>query len=128
MEMSNFAQSIMEHKYAHDLDEGKETWEEIAYRATKHPMNSVGVRMNHIVAKDICRLVTARKFMPGGRYLYASGRPYHQTQNCLLLRCHDSREGWSELLHNAAMALMSGAGIEAAAYGRREARPQAPLP
>jgi ribonucleoside-diphosphate reductase alpha chain len=111
MEMSNFAQSIMEHKYAHDSDEGKETWEEIAYRATKHPMNSVGVRMNHIVAKDICRLVTARKFMPGGRYLYASGRPYHQTQNCLLLRCHDSREGWSELLHNAAMALMSGAGI-----------------
>jgi hypothetical protein len=25
-----------------------------------------------------------RKFLPGGRYLYASGRGLHQTQNCLL--------------------------------------------
>ena len=112
MEMSEFARTVMEHKYAHDLDEGgKEDWPEIAHRSTKYVMNSVGVRMNHNIAKDLRRLIEEMKFIPGGRYLYATGRPYHQTQNCLLLRCHDSREGWAELLHNAAMALMSGAGI-----------------
>lgn len=112
MEMSEFARTIIEHKYAHNLDEGgKETWPQIAHRATKYVMNSVGVRMNHNVAKDLRQLITDMQFVPGGRYLYATGRPYHQTQNCLMLRCHDSREGWAELLHNSAMALMSGAGI-----------------
>jgi len=33
------------------------------------------------------------------------------TGNCLLLRAEDSREGWSNLLHDASMALMTGAGI-----------------
>jgi len=55
--------------------------------------------------------IAARKFMPGGRYFYASGRPLHQTQNCLLLLANDSREGWADLLHKSAMALMTGAGI-----------------
>ena len=49
--------------------------------------------------------------MPGGRYLYAAGRPLHQVQNCLLLRAEDSREGWAELQYKATMALMTGAGI-----------------
>ena len=49
--------------------------------------------------------------MPGGRYLYATGRPLHQTQNCLPLRAEDSREGWADLQQKAAMALMTGAGI-----------------
>lgn len=52
-----------------------------------------------------------RKFIPGGRYLYAAGRDMHQVCNCLLLRADDSREGWAALAHNSAMALMTGAGI-----------------
>jgi len=111
MEMSPFAHSIMEMKYSHELEGGKETWEQISYRATKHPLKAVGVTMRDKLAKDICRYITERKFIPGGRYLYASGRPFHQVQNCLLLRATDSREGWAELLHKAAMALMTGAGI-----------------
>lgn len=113
MQMSPFAHSIMEHKYAHDLESGKETWENIAYRATKHPLKAAGVTMRDKLAKDLCRYIEERKFIPGGRYLYASGRPFHQTQNCLLMRAVDSREGWAELLHNASMALMTGAGIGA---------------
>ncbi|MCI0561708.1 MAG: hypothetical protein MN733_24730 [Nitrososphaera sp.] len=109
--MSTFAHSIMQHKYAHELSGGKETWENIAYRATKHPLKAVGVTMRDKLAKDICHFITERKFLPGGRYLYASGRPFHQTQNCLLMRAIDSREGWAELLHNASTALMTGAGI-----------------
>lgn len=108
---SPFAKAIMEQKYAHDLDdEGrKETWEEIAHRVATSVMKSVGA--DRKLVKEIERVIAERKFMPGGRYLYASGRPYHQVQNCLLMRAEDSREGWAELMEKATMALMSGAGI-----------------
>jgi len=110
--MSNFAQTIMDRTYSHDVEDGrKETWEEIARRVTKNVMRAVGHTMRDKLSQDICRLITERKFIPGGRYLYASGRQYHQVNNCLLLRVHDSREGWSELLAKASMSLMSGAGI-----------------
>lgn len=122
IKMSEFARTIMHHKYSHVLtgsmaqaaginDGDKEEWPNISYRVTKHVMKSVGYTMRDKLSQDICKMITERKFLPGGRYLYAAGRSYHQIQNCLLLRCHDSREGWSELLHNASMALMTGAGI-----------------
>lgn len=50
-------------------------------------------------------------FVPGGRYLYAAGRDLHQVNNCILLRCGDSREGWAALSYKAEMATMTGAGI-----------------
>jgi ribonucleoside-diphosphate reductase alpha chain len=116
MEMSSFSQNIMERTYSHDIEDSdgnmrKETWEEIAYRVTKNVMRAVGVDMRQKLAQDMNRLIAEQKFIPAGRYLYASGRQYHQTNNCLALRVHDSREGWSELLGKASMALMSGAGI-----------------
>jgi len=108
--MSDFAHSIMEQKYSHDKSDGtKETWEEIAKRVANNVMKSVHAPRTLI--NEIQQVIAERKFMPGGRYLYASGRPFHQVQNCLLLRAEDSREGWSELLHNSSMALMTGAGI-----------------
>jgi ribonucleoside-diphosphate reductase alpha chain len=111
-EMSTFAKAIMDRTYAHDLEDNQqESWEQIAYRVTKNVMRAVGVDMRQQLAKEVCRVITERKFIPGGRYLYAAGRQYHQVNNCLLLRVHDSREGWSELLSKASLALMSGAGI-----------------
>lgn len=110
--MGAFAHTIMEQKYSHTKADGtKESWEEIAYRVTKHVMRSVGLKMTNPLCKEIYTAIATRKFMPGGRYLYAAGRPFHQVQNCLLLRAEDSREGWAELLHKASMALMTGAGI-----------------
>jgi ribonucleoside-diphosphate reductase alpha chain len=111
-EMSIFAKTILEQKYAHIKKDGtKETWEDISYRVTKHVMKSVGLSMSSPLCKEISQAIADRKFIPGGRYLYASGRPFHQVQNCLLMRAEDSREGWSELLQKASMALMTGAGI-----------------
>lgn len=109
--MSNFSDTIMKQVYSHDIDGRKEKWEEIATRVTKNVLKSVGIDMRQKLAQEICRLITEKKFIPGGRYLYAAGNTYHQTQNCLLLRAHDSREGWAELLYKSSMALMSGAGI-----------------
>lgn len=110
--MSKFSTDIMEQKYSQTLKDGsKETWENIAYRVTKHVMKSVGYNMKDQLSKDIFEAIKEKKFIPGGRYLYSAGRDYHQTQNCLLLKAEDSREGWSDLMHKSSMALMTGAGI-----------------
>jgi len=107
---SPFAHAIMLQKYSRTLDDGKkETWEEIAKRVSHAVMRAVNAPKP--LVKEIEKLIADRKFMPGGRYLYASGRPFHQTQNCLLMRAEDSREGWADLMHKSSMALMTGAGI-----------------
>lgn len=109
VKMSAFAKTVMEQKYSHDTEDGKETWEEISHRVAVNVMKAVNAPK--AIVKEIEQLIVERKFMPGGRYLYASGRPYHQTQNCLLMRAEDSREGWATLMHNGSMALMTGAGV-----------------
>jgi len=111
-QFSPFAKTVMEQKYSHTLKDGtKETWENISYRVTKNVMKSVGLSMKDQLSKDIFEAIKERKFIPGGRYLYASGRNYHQVQNCALLKAEDSREGWADLLQKASLALMTGAGI-----------------
>src|SRR6267378_362306 len=108
--MSDFARSIMEQKYSATLkDDSKETWENIAYRVSKHVMKAVHAPKD--IVDQVRWMITERKFMPGGRYLYAAGKPFHQVQNCLLLRAEDSREGWADLMQKSTMALMTGAGI-----------------
>lgn len=109
-DMSVFAQTITQQKYLWK-ERGEKSWSDIARRVVKNVMKAVGVKMSDPLAKDLVKAIEDRKFMPGGRYLYAAGRPYHQCQNCELLKAEDSREGWSELLHKSAMALMTGAGI-----------------
>lgn len=108
--MSAFSTRIMQQKYSHTkLDGSLETWPEIAYRVAREVLGAVGATEAHI--QQTARIIAARKFMPGGRYLYASGRELHQVQNCLLMRAEDSREGWADHLHKCAMSLMTGAGI-----------------
>jgi ribonucleoside-diphosphate reductase alpha chain len=106
--MSVFSETIFKRTYAMD---GTETWDELAYRVTKNVFRAVGIDMRHSLAKECCRLIAEKKFMPGGRYCYSAGRPFHQVCNCLLMRAHDSREGWSELVGKACKALMTGAGV-----------------
>lgn len=108
MVLGPLAETVFRHKYSMN---GTETWEQCAQRVAKHVMKSVGYKANDPLVKSIAKMIADRKFIPGGRYLYASGRPFHQVQNCLLLRAEDSREGWSDLLHKSSMALMTGAGI-----------------
>lgn len=108
--MSVFSKTIMEQKYSHTKEDGtKETWEEISKRVAKNVLKSVNASKEKV--KEIEKLIVEKKFLPGGRYLYASGNTFHQTQNCLLLKAEDSREGWADLMQKATMALMTGAGI-----------------
>ncbi len=111
--MSDFAQGVYDRKYAWKDDNGvvTETWKDTAFRVVSNVMGALGYRPGDWEFDRMLQLVEERKFLPGGRYLYASGRGLHQTQNCVLLRAEDSREGWADLMHRAGMALMTGAGI-----------------
>lgn len=112
-DMSPFAKSVYEMKYAwKDLDGNPtEEWGDTARRVVINVMGALGYTKGDEAFDKMVGFITERKFMPGGRYLYASGRDLHQTQNCLLLRAEDSREGWADLLSKSAMALQTGAGI-----------------
>jgi ribonucleoside-diphosphate reductase alpha chain len=102
--MSPFAETIMRQKYLHP---GEESWEDVAKRVVH---NVMGPLMPDLV-EEMTQAIIDRKFMPGGRYLYASGKDFHQTQNCLLLTVEDNRESISDLLQRVQSGLMTGAGI-----------------
>lgn len=104
VEMSTFADTIMRQKYIHP---GESMWEDVAERVVREV---VGPLLPGLVDR-ITKAIVLRKFMPGGRYLYASGKQFHQTQNCLLLRVGDSREEISDLYQRVGNGLMTGAGI-----------------
>lgn len=112
-QMSKFARTVYTSKYCMKDADGRPTedWADTALRVVDNVLGSLGYSPDDYEYQKLLQFVTERKFMPGGRYLYASGRPLHQTQNCLLLKAEDSREGWADLMRKAGMALMTGAGI-----------------
>lgn len=106
--MSTFASDILAQKYANENDDGSlETWEDIAHRVASEV---VGPYAPDRVA-EVEQIIRDRKFLPGGRYLYASGKPLKAVNNCMLLEVEDSREGWADVARRATSALMTGAGI-----------------
>lgn len=106
-EFGSLAKAIYLQKYSMN---GTETWEETAHRVAT-TVFAAAPKVKPETVAFVERLIRERKFLPGGRYLYATGRQYHQTQNCLLLRAGDSSEEWASLMYKATAALMSGAGI-----------------
>jgi ribonucleoside-diphosphate reductase alpha chain len=115
----SLANTIAKQKYLQVKPDGtKETWPELAKRVSSLVFKAVSAKKTLVEQIEI--LITERKFMPGGRYLYATGRPFHQTQNCALFRAEDSREGWADLMFKSTMSLMTGAGIGAVYSDLRE--------
>jgi ribonucleotide reductase alpha subunit len=106
--LSPFAETIFRQKYSMN---GTEEWPDTARRVAVNVMGAIGFGPNSHETTEVQRMIRERKFLPGGRYLYASGRDLHQVQNCLLLRAEDTREGWGDLWQKGGMALMTGAGI-----------------
>lgn len=106
---SSFASNIMLQKYALKGFDGKplESWDDIAKRVAY----AVVPDKYRDLRQEIHQLISQRKFIPGGRYLYAAGRPFHPVNNCFLYRAEDSREGWSEVLRKTSLALMTGGGV-----------------
>lgn len=106
-----FAHAIYKQRYQHPQDGD---WRGTTYRVIDAPMQALAHRTgitDHDAVDRLTELMEHRRFIPGGRYLYAAGRDLHQVNNCVLLRCPDTREGWATTSFQAEMALMTGAGI-----------------
>lgn len=101
-------------KFAHDVYLQKysfnstEKWAETARRVTDAVCSQL---VDNKTKDEIYNIILERKFIPGGRYLYSSGRAYHQVNNCFLFRAEDSREGWSDLMGKLTGSLMTGGGV-----------------
>lgn len=102
---SKFAQDIFLQKYSMN---GQESWADTCKRVVD---NVCGQYLPNETKERIYKLMCERKFIPGGRYLYSSGRPLHQVNNCFLFRAEDSREGWADAIHKSTASLMTGGGI-----------------
>ncbi len=102
---SKYAQDIYLQKYSKD---GQETWSDTCRRVVSSVTGQILPKEEQ---EQIYQYMLDRKFIPGGRYLYAAGRPLHQVNNCFLFRAEDSREGWADILQKAASGLMTGGGI-----------------
>lgn len=102
---SSFAENIFRQKYSMD---GQETWSETCKRVVD---TVTGQYLPQELKQEILEAMLDRKFIPGGRYLYSSGRQFHQVNNCFLFRAEDSREGWADAMQKATAALMTGGGI-----------------
>lgn len=101
--MSTFADTVYRNKYAQEGEDWEDTARRVVHTVVK-PYFPEDV-------EELTQFVIDRKFIPGGRYLYATGKTFHQTQNCLLLTVEDSRESIADLLQRVANGLMTGAGI-----------------
>lgn len=79
-EFGPFASTTVRNKYAHTKKSGyKESWQEISARVAAAVVRPY---LPHLESAAY-RLILQRKLMPGGRYLYASGRRFPQIANCL---------------------------------------------
>lgn len=102
---NKFAQDIFIQKYSMDR---QETWKNTSKRVVE---SVCGQLLDNETKEKIYNLILERKFIPGGRYLYSSGRAFHQVNNCFLFRAQDSREGWADIMNKITMSLMTGGGI-----------------
>lgn len=102
---NKFAQDVFLQKYSMNQ---QETWADTCKRVTEAVC---GQLLDSTEKEKIYHYMLDRKFIPGGRYLYSSGRSFHQVNNCFLFRADDSREGWSDLMHKTTSALLTGGGI-----------------
>lgn len=71
-----FAHDIFLQKYSKD---GVETWADTAKRVTEAVCSQL---LDPKTKEKIYEIILDRKFIPGGRYLYSAGRPFHQVNNC----------------------------------------------
>lgn len=102
-----FAHGIYKQKYSKD---GTEEWADTARRVPREVFKAIDADTSKL-ERIVGDLIEDRKAIPGGRYLYASGRDLHQVQNCALYRAEDTREGWANLTQKVTMSLMTGAGV-----------------
>ncbi len=110
---TNLGDTVFRQKYASNT---YETWEDRAHTVVNYVCGDVDGDKNNLMAKgdrdQLTQYISDFKFMPGGRYLWYSGRDARFFNNCYLLRLEDdSREEWAGVTQRAMSCLMTGGGI-----------------
>ena len=110
---TSFSEDIFRQKYAQGP---YDTWPVLARRLVDDVCGYFQGETEPLLSKgdrdQLEQYITDMKFIPGGRYLYYAGRPFHGWNNCFLLRGEeDTREEWGALLQRSSDALMTGGGI-----------------
>jgi ribonucleoside-diphosphate reductase alpha chain len=105
-------QYLDKYSWKDEAGEPTEVWPDTAYRVVRYELGALGYTDRDWEFQRLVQLITERKLIPGGRKLAQAGRPKHQTNNCFLYRCGDSREAWFEdLLRKCGMSLSTGGGV-----------------
>ena len=110
---TNLGEAIFKQKYASNA---YESWEDKAHTVVNYVCGDVDGDKNNLMSKgardQLTQYISEFKFMPGGRYLWYSGRDARFFNNCYLLRLEDdSREEWAGVTQRAMSCLMTGGGI-----------------
>jgi len=110
---SQLGENIFKQKYAQGPDD---TWDACAERIVEDVCGTRWGKAQALMSKDdrdqLVQYIKDFKFLPGGRYIYYSGRPNSYFNNCFLLRAEeDTREEWASLAQRATSCLMTGGGI-----------------
>jgi ribonucleoside-diphosphate reductase alpha chain len=106
---TDLGRNIFFQKYAHD---GNDTWEALSKRLVDDVCGGQEPLLNKEEQEELVQIISQKKFIPGGRYLYYAGRPLHAWNNCYLLKGEeDTREEWGLLLKRSSDCLMNGGGI-----------------
>ena len=110
---TSLGEEIFKTKYA---STPYETWPNRAFTIVNDVCGSRDGREDPIMHKSdmdyLVHTICDFKFMPGGRYIYYTGRDASFWNNCYLLRLEeDSREEWANLTQRAMSCLMTGGGI-----------------
>jgi len=110
---TGLGETIFKQKYASNP---YESWEDRAHTVVNWVCGDMDGDKNNLMAKsdrdELTQYISEFKFMPGGRYLWYSGRDARFFNNCYLLRLEDdSREEWAGLSQRAMSCLMTGGGI-----------------
>ena len=110
---TTFAENIYNQKYRQGPNDD---WGACADRIVEDVCGTQGGTSGALMSKEdraeLTEHIKSFRFIPGGRYIYYSGRPYKAYNNCYLLRAEeDTREEWSAVTWRAMSCLMTGGGI-----------------
>jgi len=110
---NKFSENIFKLKYAQRPDE---TWQERAHAIVEDVVGTRWGKAQALMSKDdqkqLEQYIAEMKFIPGGRYLWYSGRGWSYFNNCYLLRAEeDTREEWAAVMQRSVSCLMTGGGI-----------------
>lgn len=93
-----------------------ETWAERAADIVEDVVGTQWGKQQALMCKEdkdqLEQYISKMAFLPGGRYIWYSGRGHSFWNNCFLLRAEeDTREEWAALMQRGVSCLMTGGGI-----------------